>query len=107
MSKANSLPHTPLSQECEMVDKKIEEKLDQSKQLSNVRTGKVITNALCTLIQVSDNINIRLQTIQNATEEINLLRQEIVEMNRKLDRVLELAEKNPNDKSTFVNYLLS
>jgi ABC-type transporter Mla subunit MlaD len=98
------------SQDLQVVDnpdKLINENNDQTKQVNNPRTGKVITNALCTLIQVSENINTRLQTIQNATDEINLLRQEVIEMNKKLNRLLELAEKSSGDKSTFFNYLTS
>lgn len=107
MSKVNLLTPVLLPQECEINDKKMKENSDQVKQVNSVRSGKIITNALCTLIQVSDNINIKLETIQKATDEIKLLREEVVEMNHKLDRLLELAEKNPQDKSTFVNYLLS
>ena len=72
-----------------------------------VRSSKIITNALCTLLEVNDNINIRLQKIQNATSEINLLREEVVVMNQKLDRLIELVEKGSNGGSTFVNYLMS
>lgn len=110
MSKTNSLSGTDLSQEAESNDnheKGSKEKATEGKQPMSVRSGKVITNALCTLIQVSDSINGRLQTIQHATTEINLLRQEVVQMNQKLDRLIELAEKSPEDKGTFMKYLLS
>ena len=110
MSEINSLSDKPLTQEPESennYEKGAKEKPELSKQPSNVRSGRVITNALCTLIQVSDSINGRLQTIQNSTAETHLLRQEIMEMNRKLDRLIELAEKSPDGKSTFMKYLLS
>lgn len=82
-------------------------KNDGTKQSTTIRSGKVITNALCTLIQVSDSVNGRLQAIQHSTAEINLLRQEIIEMNKKLDHLIELAEKSPDEKSTLMKYLLS
>ena len=40
--------------------------------------------------------------------EINLTSsQEVIEMNKKLERLIELVEKNPEAKSTFMNYILS
>lgn len=110
MSEINSLPDSFSTEDLKSDDnheKEDREKLEQSKQLTNVRSGKVITNALCTLIQVSESINGRLQTIQNATTEINLLRQEVVAMTQKLDRLIAIAEKSPEGGSTFMKYLLS
>ena len=109
MSATNSLSIKSLSLVSGSDDHEIEnkDKNIQTKTPINARSGKVISEALCTLIQVSDNLNGRLQGIQNSTAEIQLLRQEIVEMNKKLNHIIESIEKSPEYKSTFMKYILS
>jgi hypothetical protein len=110
MSETDSSSGTASTQISELENnykKGEEEKGNHSKEPNNVRSAKVITDTLCTLIKASESINGRLQTIQNVTSEISLFRQEVMEMNKKLDKLIELAERSPDGKSTFMKYLLS